>query len=426
MLTTKQVTGLKPKSKPYYVWDSNGERGTGKLGVQITPKGSKRFTFRYFVGGKAKFIPIGAFPDVSLSDAREKQRELGGLLVQGIDPKAHFLSMEDERREQELAEQSKGSLEQLINGYVAKLHLDGKRSGDRILKAMERDVYSSISKTKKAKDITPTDIKILLAKMIQRGAPVQANKVRAYLHAAFNFGLKHDNDPANMSTNTIFGIEYNPVTAVPKQTHAERVGENWLKLHEIKQLISEADENFKPDISILIKLCIFLGGQRPFELMASKWEAVDFDGRTFEIQASVSKNYRPNLIPLTETAYNLFYLLKQCQPESDYLFPRSNAMGHLDPVNFSKLIRDYCKRTGFRKFVPRDLRRTAKTLMGELGLSKEIRDRLQNHALNDVSSKHYDRYEYLPEKRRALEAWEQKLNETESSNVLMFGSGYER
>lgn len=84
MLTTKQVTGLKPKNKPYYVWDSNGERGTGKLGVQITPKGSKRFTFRYFVDGKAKFIPIGAFPDVSLSDAREKQRELGGLLVQGM------------------------------------------------------------------------------------------------------------------------------------------------------------------------------------------------------------------------------------------------------------------------------------------------------------------------------------------------------
>ncbi len=50
----------------------------------------------------------------------------------------------------------------------------------------------------------------------------------------------------------------------------------------------------------------------------------------------------------------------------------------------------------------------------------------KNHALNDVSSKHYDRYEYLPEKRRALEAWEQKLNETESGNVLMFGGGYER
>lgn len=218
MLTAKQITGLKPKDKPFYIWDSNGERGTGKLGLQVTPKGSKRFTFRYFVNGKARFIAIGVFPTTSLSEAREKQREFGALLVQGIDPKAYFLSLEEEKREQEEAEQAKGSLEQLINGYVAKLRLDGKRSGDRIIKAMERDVYSSIPKTKKAKNVTPTDIKKLLGAMIQRGAAVQSNKVRAYLHAAFNFGLKHDNDPANMSTNTIFGIEYNPVSAVPKQT----------------------------------------------------------------------------------------------------------------------------------------------------------------------------------------------------------------
>ena len=44
--------------------------------------------------------------------------------------------------------------------------------------------------------------------------------------------------------------------------------------------------------------------------------------------------------------------------------------------------------------------------MGELGITKDLRDRLQNHALNDVSSKHYDRYEYLPEKRQALEMGE--------------------
>jgi hypothetical protein len=63
----------------------------------------------------------------------------------------------------------------------------------------------------------------------------------------------------------------------------------------------------------------------------------------------------------------------------------------------------------FNPFVARDIRRTCKTLMGELGISKEIRDRLQNHALNDVSSKHYDRYSYLPEKKDALRKWESKL-----------------
>jgi hypothetical protein len=47
----------------------------------------------------------------------------------------------------------------------------------------------------------------------------------------------------------------------------------------------------------------------------------------------------------------------------------------------------------------RDLRRTWKTLAGTTGAPKEIRDRLQNHALHDVSSKSYDRWDYMQEKR---------------------------
>ena len=48
---------------------------------------------------------------------------------------------------------------------------------------------------------------------------------------------------------------------------------------------------------------------------------------------------------------------------------------------------------------------------GESGLSKAIRDRLQGHALQDVSSKSYDRYSYLPEKREAVSVWDAFLQD---------------
>ena len=54
----------------------------------------------------------------------------------------------------------------------------------------------------------------------------------------------------------------------------------------------------------------------------------------------------------------------------------------------------------------RDLRRTWKTLAGKAGVSKEIRDRLQNHTLQDVSSKSYDRWNYMPEKRDGMNTWD--------------------
>jgi hypothetical protein len=47
--------------------------------------------------------------------------------------------------------------------------------------------------------------------------------------------------------------------------------------------------------------------------------------------------------------------------------------------------------------------------MGELGVEKSVRDRLQNHALQDVSSRHYDRYDYQKEKLSALLTWEKWL-----------------
>ena len=56
-------------------------------------------------------------------------------------------------------------------------------------------------------------------------------------------------------------------------------------------------------------------------------------------------------------------------------------------------------------------------LAGKIGLSKEIRDRIQGHALHDVSSKHYDRYDYFREKREALSRWDRHLRRLISGNA---------
>jgi hypothetical protein len=54
-----------------------------------------------------------------------------------------------------------------------------------------------------------------------------------------------------------------------------------------------------------------------------------------------------------------------------------------------------------------DFNKPWKTLAGQAGISKEMRDRLQNHIrTSDVSSRHYDRYDYLSERRNAMEQWD--------------------
>lgn len=175
-----------------------------------------------------------------------------------------------------------------------------------------------------------------------------------------------------------------------------------------------------------LKFCVYTGGNRPYELSVSEWGHVNWEDKTLLIIADNSKNKREHLIPLTDSLLHILDELKQRNTsDGKFIFPQRDEEKQLRTDSFAQAISYYRKHyPDFPYFVGRDIRRTCKTLMGELGISKELRDRIQNHAFQDVSSKHYDRYSYLPEKRRALEAWEARLNGADvGMNVISFAGG---
>ena len=436
-LTPNKITGLLKKSSAYYVSDDDGTKGMGRLCVKVYPSGSKRFVFRYFMGTKANFILIGNVPSdggkstdkvlgISLADAREKAKGYGAMLQRGDDPRLEQGIINQEKENKAKLEAQKGSIKQLFTSYTAQMEKDGKRTFKTVLSALEKETYPFIPPATKAKDVTKDDLITILAHMIKRGANTQSNRVRSYLMAAFNYGLAHDNDPANYIGNAKFGLLFNPVSAIPKQKSAEKVGEHFLTNGEVKQLLSDIENEFirfqmGDHIRNLIRLCFYTGGQRPYELASSKWSSINWETKTLLITADISKNKRPHLIPLTDTVINI--LTKQKSNSGDsFIFPhRLSEKRHINLESLSRAVNRYCEKSVIRSFIPRDIRRTCKTLMGELGVSKSIRDRLQNHALQDVSSKHYDRYEYMPEKLRALEVWERELNDVAIDNVIALG-----
>ena len=108
-------------------------------------------------------------------------------------------------------------------------------------------------------------------------------------------------------------------------------------------------------------------------------------------------------------AIEILKRLETAAGSSRWLFPGRSETAPLQGTSLARVVRGLCADSELDTFTPRDLRRTAKTLMGEAGLDKDIRDRLQNHSLHDVSSKHYDRYSYLREKRKAIAIWDRYL-----------------
>jgi hypothetical protein len=70
----------------------------------------------------------------------------------------------------------------------------GRRSASDVLKQLKKNVLPYIGELQAA-EVEPFHIREILFEIINRGSPVVSNRVRSYLHAAFTYGIHHDNDP---------------------------------------------------------------------------------------------------------------------------------------------------------------------------------------------------------------------------------------
>lgn len=398
LLTDSKIKGIKPKEQAYYVWQSSATRGTGRLGLKIYPSGRKIFVYKYHKEGARKFLSLGDYPTVTLAEATAKALTAAANIT---------------APETSIAEHA--TIKQLFDDYITTQKKQGNRSYDKTKNRLNQVLTSKyIDPATPAKEITPVQIKRVLAEFIERGANAGANKIRANLHAVFNFGLFADNDPANINGKTIYGLDRNPVSVIPPQKRVDKALDRFLSWDELSQLlrllsVTESACPIHPDFAQLTLLCIFSGGQRPWEIMTNTRDHWDEKNKTLTVPPHISKNSDFHIIPLNQSATEILKRQREKYPDAMFLFPGNTKEGHLLSAEYSKQLRRFCKLIDFNKFTPRDIRRTFKTLAGDMGISAEMRDRLQNHKRPGVSAKHYDRYDYLREKREIIEQWEKKL-----------------
>jgi integrase len=252
-----------------------------------------------------------------------------------------------------------------------------------------------------ARDISPQDVLGVLRPIFERGKPAMADHMRSYIRSAYSWGLKSELDYRSTSPRR-FKLVSNPAADIP--TEPKVAGTRWLNEDEFIQLyrwLECPDAPVHPPYTRAVCI-LMLTGQRVEEI--AQLHVDQWDAQERIIDWSKTKNGRPHAIPVPALAADL---IESITPnEFGWYFP--SAKDPSKPVSAGTLYSFMWRQRG-RGIIPivtnRDLRRTWKTLAGQAGISKEIRDRIQNHALHDVSSKNYDRWTYMPEKRRAMERW---------------------
>lgn len=372
---------------------ADGEgRGTGRLVLVLRPMPTRviaEWMAQQWRDGKRIKAKLGDYPSMSLADAREVfKRDYADLIQKG--------------RSIKIATDTRpGTVADLFEAYVASLKEAGKPSWKETEKGLNK-VADNLGRNRLAREIEPDEITEVLRPIFERGAHAMADHVRSYIRAAYSWGMKSELDYRNASPRR-FRLVYNPAAGIP--TEPKKVGTRWLTEEEFVALyrwLECPDAPVHPPYLRAVQI-LMLTGQRVEEI--ARLHVDQWDSRERIIDWSKTKNLKPHAVPVPSLAAELLVSIKP--NEHGWFFP--SAMDPSEPVSHGTLY-SFMWRQRDRGVIPvvtnRDLRRTWKTLAGKAGVPKEIRDRIQNHALHDVSSKNYDRWNYMPEKRAGMAKWD--------------------
>lgn len=140
---------------------------------------------------------------------------------------------------------------------------------------------------------------------------------------------------------------------------------------------------------------------------------MDLEERFWRIPSARMKNREPHVVPLSTGAMAVLVRLKLATGGLEWLFPSPVSAGSL--VAVAKHIQRIRRRTAV-SFQLRDVRRTVKTRLREMGVSQDVSEAILSHAPPRII-RTYDRYEPVPEMRAALEAWSARLEEIVSGET---------
>jgi len=109
-LKDAEIRALKGRETSYKVADGKG------LYVEVFPNGSKLWRQKYRIGGKEKRLALGAYPEVTLAEARKRSDAARAKIEQGIDP-----GLERKREKATAKISAENSFERVAEEYLDKM-----------------------------------------------------------------------------------------------------------------------------------------------------------------------------------------------------------------------------------------------------------------------------------------------------------------
>jgi len=381
-INDKQVKALLRKKVP------GRYAAGGGLYFRVSNEGTGFWLVRYTTNGKRREITLDKYPQLSLVDARAKCAILKAEIKSGIDPQA-------EKKRPAIVKIY--TVDDLAEDWLldCEKRLKHPNIPRRVYEKNLAPVFGELSLER----VTPLDIRAAIEKIVKSNRPTIANDALMYCKQLFRHAIR-----LNLMTT-------NPAEAftVHQAGGVEKSRDRYLTVDELAKVFTtfrQYSDQFTRENYLAVALLLVLG-VRKGELIAAEWCEFDIDKAVWNIPEERSKTGVAISVPLPPVAIEWLQELYVRACGSEYVFPKRRSSirnGHISPDTLNAAIQKLFKGGNMpvEHFTVHDLRRTCRSLMAEAGIAGHVAERCLNHKLKGVEGI-YDRYDYLDERRAALQ-----------------------
>ncbi|MEJ5978814.1 integrase arm-type DNA-binding domain-containing protein [Novosphingobium sp. PS1R-30] len=405
MLSDAKVRNAKPKSKPYKLTDSE------QLYVLVTTAGGKKWRWNYTYEKKQKTLCLGAYPALSIVEARTKRDKARAVLDEGRDP-----GVVKKLRIEENLEAARSTFEKVARLWHAHSKSQwSSRHADDVLRSLERDVFPMIGKLPIC-DITPPLVLEPLQVVEARGAKETAHRLRQRISASFEYAIAQgwaEKDPSEKLGSVLKSVKRGRQPAITD-------------LARLQKMIRDAEADYARPITRYALRFIALTAVRPNELHGGAWaEQQELDSAeplwcipAWRMKGDQDRKEDPNgdhLVPLARQSVDVLRAIWPLTGGGPYIFP--NARNAHKPMS-ENAIGYLLHRAGYHgRHVPHGFRASFSTIMNEWverhgkKHDREVLDLMLAHVPEKKVEGVYNRAAYLPRRRELAQIWADMLCE---------------
>lgn len=372
------------------------------LYLRVKSPGSASWLYRYRTNGKLRDMGLGAYPAVTLSEARDLATDARKLAKTGTDP----LEARKRSRAELAVEQRRAAALATTFESVAQDYIDSQRAGWK--NAKHASQWSNTLATYAFPvigDLPPNEITtehlLKILRPIWTQVPETASRVRnrieLVLDAAKAVGLREGENPARWRghLDKLF----------PKRSKVSRVVHHpALPWQEAPAFITELRNHNSLShraLEMTILTCC-----RTSEVLEARWDELDLNEGIWTIPEERMKAGKSHRIPLTSPLRSLLESLNRID-DSPFLFPGQKEGKSLSNMSMLMTLR----RMGYKHITVHGFRSTFRDWAAEnTSHPRDVCEQALAHTLESSVESAYRRGDMFEKRRKLMEDWAQYLS----------------